>query len=225
MRYISIILLFTLLNLQCMAQDKPTLLYFGDPMCSWCYGFSPELSEVLNELDGKVELEMVMGGLRPYNKQTMQELGDFLKHHWEEVGQRSGQKFQYDILNDHSFVYDTEPACRAVRVVRKLDPSKEFEFFKAVQTAFYYENKNTADVQTYLAIAKTLDINPTDFKKEFESEEMKALIRKDFEKSAEMGVRGFPSMILVDGNKNIMIANGYLPSEQVVQKINLFIEN
>jgi len=208
-----------------MAQDKPTLLYFGDPMCSWCYGFSPELSEVLNELDGKVELEMVMGGLRPYNKQTMKELGDFLKHHWEEVGQRSGQKFQYDILNDHSFVYDTEPSCRAVRVVRKLKPAKEFEFFKAVQTAFYYENKNTADVQTYLKIAEEFDIDTDLFKKEFESEEMKDLIRKDFEKSAEMGVRGFPSMILVDGNKNIMIANGYLPSEQVVQKINLFIEN
>ena len=207
-----------------MSQDKPTLIYFGDPMCSWCYGFSPELSEALKSLDGKVELEMVMGGLRPYNTQTMQELEDFLKSHWEEVGHRSGQPFQYDILKDHSFVYDTEPACRAVRVVRKLNPSKELEFFKTVQTAFYYENKNTADVQTYLAIAKKMDIDGAAFQKEFESDEMKALIRKDFEKSAEMGVRGFPSLILVHENKNISISNGYLPSEQVVQKIELFLQ-
>lgn len=225
MRYLSIILLFTFLNLQCMSQDKPTLIYFGDPMCSWCYGFSPELSKALKELDGKVELKMVMGGLRPYNTQTMVELGDFLQHHWEEVGERSGQPFKYDILKDKNFVYDTEPACRAVRAVRKLKPTKEFEFFKAVQTAFYYENKNTADVQTYLAIAKEMDIDASDFQKEFESDEMKALIKKDFEKSAEMGVRGFPSMILVDGEKNIIIANGYLPSEQVVQKIELFLHN
>jgi len=187
-------------------------------MCSWCYGFSPELSEALKELDGKVKLEMVMGGLRPYNTQTMQELKDFLQDHWEEVGQRSGQPFQYDILKDHSFVYDTEPACRAVRVVRKLNPAKEFEFFKAVQTAFYYENQNTADVQTYLTIARSLDIDSDLFKKEFESDEMKDAVKKEFTYSSEIGVRGFPTVVLQKEDKFYLISNGYTSSEDIIEK-------
>ena len=26
--------------------DKPILWYFADPMCSWCWGFSPVISEI-----------------------------------------------------------------------------------------------------------------------------------------------------------------------------------
>ncbi|MDB5418474.1 MAG: dithiol-disulfide isomerase, partial [Phenylobacterium sp.] len=26
--------------------DEPHLIYFADPMCSWCYGFSPVIEEI-----------------------------------------------------------------------------------------------------------------------------------------------------------------------------------
>ena len=207
-----------------MAQDKPTLIYVGDPMCSWCYGFSPEFSEAVDKLDEKVELEMVMGGLRPYNKQTMKDLDDFLTHHWEEVSERSGQPFKYDILKDYTFVYDTEPACRAVRVVRDLAPEKELAFFKAIQTAFYYENKNTGEIDTYLEICEKMDIDSKAFSSAFDSDKMKAAVREDFTASAEMGVRGFPTVILKKDGKYIMISSGYTTAENVVQKVNLFVE-
>jgi len=126
-----------------MSQSKPKLIYFGDPMCSWCYGFSPEMEKAIDSLSSEVDFQMVMGGLRPYNTETMKDLGDFLQHHWEEVGSRSGQSFSYEILKDTSFVYDTEPACRAVVLMRELKPEKEFEFFHKVQNAFYFKNKNT----------------------------------------------------------------------------------
>ena len=28
------------------AMDGPHLIYFSDPMCSWCYGFSPVIEQV-----------------------------------------------------------------------------------------------------------------------------------------------------------------------------------
>ncbi len=207
-----------------MAQDKPTLIYVGDPMCSWCYGFSPEFSEAVDKLGETIELEMVMGGLRPYNTQTMKDLDDFLTHHWEEVSERSGQPFKYDILKDYTFVYDTEPACRAVCVVRDLAPEKELAFFKAIQTAFYYENKNTGAIDTYLDICKKMDINPKAFLTAFDSDKMKNAVREDFTVSAEMGVRGFPTVILKKDGKYIMIANGYTTAENVMQKVNLFLD-
>lgn len=215
---------FTILNLNIMAQDKPTLIYVGDPMCSWCYGFSPEFSEAVDQLDDKVELEMMMGGLRPYNTQTMKDLGDFLAHHWEEVNQRSGQPFKYDILKDQSFVYDTEPACRAVRVIRDLASDKELEFFKEVQSAFYHQNKNTAVVETYLEICDKLKIDKKAFKTAFESNEMKAAVRADFTASAEMGVRGFPTVIMKKNGEFFLVANGYTTAEKVIQKVNLLLK-
>jgi len=26
--------------------EGSTLIYISDPMCSWCYGFAPEISEI-----------------------------------------------------------------------------------------------------------------------------------------------------------------------------------
>lgn len=207
-----------------MSQEKATLLYFGDPMCSWCYGFSPEFSKAIKALEGEVNVELVMGGLRPYNTQTMTELGDFLQHHWEEVGQRSGQQFKYDILKDASFVYDTEPACRAVTTIRELKPEVEFEFFKAIQKAFYFENKNTSDLTTYTDLSDQFGFEKTAFAEIFESAAMKVKVKKDFEKSATMGVRGFPTVILKKGEKVILISNGYAEAEQVIDKVNLFLQ-
>jgi len=46
------------------AQDK-SIIYIGDPMCSWCYGFGPEISKIKAEFP-EVDFQIVMGGLRPY---------------------------------------------------------------------------------------------------------------------------------------------------------------
>jgi putative protein-disulfide isomerase len=43
------------------------LLYFADPLCSWCYGFGPELARLL-AAHADATLELVMGGLRPFNR-------------------------------------------------------------------------------------------------------------------------------------------------------------
>ncbi len=194
------------------------LIYVGDPMCSWCYGISEELSEVEKEFKGKVNFELVMGGLRPYNTQTMSELKDFLSHHWKDVYKASKQPFNYDVL-DTSITYDTEPPCRANVVVRELAPEQSFAFFKACQRAFYFENKNMHLSESYHDILKELKIDVEQFDKLFASEEMKNLVRKDFERSAEWGVQGFPTLILQQGDNLTLITNGYTDSETMIKRI------
>lgn len=225
MNKILILILLIHFQLNTMAQEKPTLIYFGDPMCSWCYGFSPEFSKVTAAMDGKINIELVMGGLRPYNTETLADLGGFLKNHWEEVGKSSGQPFQYDILNAPDIVYDTEPACRAVVAVRKMDASLEFEFFKAVQHAFYFKNKNPNLTSTFTAIAEQFNLDIMEFQQLFESEALKKAVQEDFARSAEMGVRGFPTVILKKGEDYYLLSNGYTKAEVINAKINQVINN
>ena len=209
-----------ILNLSLMSQDKPTLIYVGDPMCSWCYGFAPELSKSLEVLDNKVDLELLMGGLRPYNTQTMSELKSFLTHHWEDVSEASGQPFTYGILDDTSITYDTEPPSRAVIAVRKLNPAKELAFFKGAQSLFYQHNKNMHLVESYKELIEQLGLDFEAFKKLYESDEMKNTVRQDFVKSNELGIRGFPSIVLKKGDEYFLISNGYMKSEAIVKNIN-----
>jgi len=207
-----------------MTAPESTLIYIGDPMCSWCYGITDELAAVKEKFDGKLNFELVMGGLRPYNTQTMSELKDFLAHHWEDVHKASGQQFQYGILDSETITYDTEPPCRANVVVRQLAPKQAFAFFKATQKAFYFYNKNMHLAESYHDMLKELDIDTQEFDQLFASDEMKALVRRDFERSAEWGVRGFPTLILEHNGQLTMITNGFSKSEVMIQHIEAVIE-
>ena len=51
--------------------ERPRLLYFADTMCSWCYGFAPEMAEVLEAVGDRAELILFSGGLRPFQKEPM----------------------------------------------------------------------------------------------------------------------------------------------------------
>lgn len=211
--------LYICFNFNLMSQQLPKLLYFGDPMCSWCYGFSPELSKVVDELGSEIEMEMIMGGLRPYNAQSMTELKSFLTDHWKEVNHRSGQEFKYGILDSEEITYDTEPPSRAFIIVRALCPGDEFKFFKELQSLFYFENKNMHLAETYFAAVEELGLSREEFVKHFESDFYKKEIKEDFQKSSAMGVRGFPTLLLQKGEELYLISNGFMESASVIGRI------
>lgn len=202
-----------------MSQETPTLIYIGDPMCSWCYGFSPELSEAIKSLGNKVQVRAVMGGLRPYNTEKISGMKDFLKEHWEHVNEASGQPFDYGILDDENFVYDTEPPSRAILVIRQLKPEVEMPFFHDVQKLFYAENKHTHIAENYHPLLKKYDIDQSSFKTAFESNALKQLTRADFAEAGEMGIRGFPSLVILQDGKYTLVTNGYAKAEQVVSQV------
>lgn len=198
--------------------EKPKLIYVGDPMCSWCYGISEELYTVINKYDGQVDLEIVMGGLRPYNTEKMSSMKDFLSHHWEDVNKASGQEFKYSIL-DTDLPYDTEPASRATLVVRDLAPKKEYAFFKAMQKSFYFENKNPLSLDTYHEILKSLGIDIKSFDQKWASEEYKKKIKLDFLRANELNARSFPTLLLEINGELTAIAIGYADASTMVDKI------
>ena len=155
----------------------------------------------------------------PYNTETMADLEEFLTHHWEDVATRSGQPFNYAILKDHSFVYDTEPASRAVLAVRQLQPESAFLFFKDIQKAFYADNKNPHEVATYFPLCEKYGIDSGAFKAAFESAELKEKTRDDFKFAGALGLRGFPSLVVKKGGEYFLIANGYTTSDLVVASV------
>ncbi len=199
---------------QSLAQ-RDTLIYVGDPMCSWCYGFSPELDKI-KEAFPNTPMEMVMGGLRAGGEENMNDLKAFLSQHWKEVEVASGQKFNYSILNDSYLMYDTEPACRAVMVATYLKPEISYSFFKRVQYSFYYENKNPLDFETYVAIAEEFGINAGLFRKTIKSHEAKAATQSSFDYSKQLGVQGFPTLLAKIDGKIFLVTNGYQKAEKLI---------
>jgi len=217
MRTLLVFLLLTL-SIHTNAQEKMKLIYVGDPMCSWCYGIANEWTEVVDHYKD-AEVELVMGGLRPYNDETIASMKDFLRGHWEEVNKRSGQEFSYDILDRADLTYDTEPPSRAVVIVRALAPEKEVAFFKLVQKDFYFHNKDMSTSASYHNSLSKLEISIEEFDTKFEAPEAKENVRKDFERASELGVNSFPTVLLSKGDEIIPVARGYAESEKMIERI------
>lgn len=214
MRLYGIILLMILTSLK-MNSQSDTLYYIGDPMCSWCYGFAPELDNVRNAFPN-TPFKMVMGGLRAGGTETIGELGSFLHEHWEEIHQLTGQKFQFDILKQTSVLYDTEPACRAIIVVNELKPEVKYSFFKAVQESFYYHNDLPGVATTYAKIATRFGIDEKTFTEKFNSQEAKQQTQMEFNLAHQMGVRGFPTLMTKIDGKLYLVSNGFQKADRII---------
>lgn len=212
----TLLILFMLSTTQLATSQNDTLIYVGDPMCSWCYGFSPELDKVRAAFPN-VPFEMVMGGLRAGGTETMGELKDFLYDHWIDVQKASGQKFNFSILDQRDVLYDTEPACRAVIVANKLKPGVGYEFFKSVQESFYVQNNLPADIDTYIHIGERFGIDPELFHKRFKDKQAKADSYSEFDLANAMGVKGFPSLIAKIDGKLYLVTNGYRKSDEIIK--------
>jgi putative protein-disulfide isomerase len=208
-------------QLNMIAQEtKPQLIYVGDPMCSWCYGFSDELVEIAETFKNDVDFKVIVGGLRPFTKDPWDsDLQHFLRKHWIEIGKETGQKFNLEILNQPNFVYDTEPAARAYKVLESLKAPK-LEIFKSIQELFYFHNTDPKTATAYVDICKKYKVSFDEFKTAFVSDDFKQLTKNDFQYSQQMGVRGFPSLVLIINNQATMITNGYQKAENIIQTIN-----
>ncbi len=205
-------------------ETKPQLIYVGDPMCSWCYGFSDELIEIAQAFKNNVDFKIIVGGLRPYTKESWNsEMQQFLREHWIEIGKETGQKFNLEILSQPNFVYDTEPAARAYKVLESLVAPK-LDVFKAIQELFYFHNQGPKVASAYFNICDQYKVSFDDFKSAFESDDFKQLTKNDFGYSQQMGVRGFPSMILIKNNKATLVSNGYQKADGIINTINKLIE-
>ncbi len=192
--------------------NKPEkeVFYVADPMCSWCWGFTPTLRGMAQALEGTAQLTFIMGGLRPLTRTPMDEAQRAeIEHHWQSVEERSGQTFDYDFFQRGEFIYDTEPACRAVCVVRAIARPLVLDFFEAVQRAFYAENRDVTDLGVLSEIARKQGVDHVSFEERFSDVASAYETAGDFHAARQLGVTGYPSVILRKGEDFALLTAGY----------------
>lgn len=199
-----------------MAQDLE-FIYVGDPMCSWCWGFAPVLDRMSEVYE--IPIRVVVGGLRP--GPDAHELDDgtarTLAHHWEQVAHASGQPFDHGFLERRDgWVYDTEVPAIAVATMRELHPEHTLRFHSRLQEAFYAENIDITDRSQYPGLLEGFDVDHDKFMELFGSEDMKTRAWKDFAEARSMGVAGFPTLLVRDGEEYGIVTRGYLPADRLL---------
>ena len=201
--------------------DDLHFIYFADPMCSWCYGFAPVVAELARRFEGRLPVRLVMGGLRAGNTQPMREKDrDYIRSAWASVAEASGQPFDAAFFDREGFVYDTEPACRAVVAMRRLQPEQALAFKARVSAAFYAHNRDVTHDDVLADIAAESGVDRALFFAELTSAEARNETFRDFMIAKEAGVEGFP--VLVAGRQATgyaLVTQGFRPLEGLAEAI------
>lgn len=195
--------------------DQKQLIYYADPMCSWCWGFSPVITALAARFAGDAPIQLIMGGLRPGTTKVMADKDKaYIRSHWEHVQERTGQSFNFDFFERTDFVYDTEPACRAVATARSFGPAHGLSMLARVHRAFYMEGQDTTDRETLIGLAAADGIDPQVFAEQFDSKDAKRVTQLDFQFAQETGVSGFPTLLAGTDRKGFgLVTSGYQPLE------------
>ena len=204
----------------------PHLVYFADPMCSWCWGFSPVIDAITARFGEALPVRLVLGGLRPGTLAPMdeRERAD-VRRHWEHVHDASGQPFDFRFFERERFVYDTEPASRAVVVLRRRGMPTALAALQRIQHAFYAQNRDVTAPETLAAVAAELGLDAASFNAEFTAVDARKDTRADFALAQAAGIRGFPTLIAGDGadSRYTLITHGYQPAGRIVASLDAWL--
>ena len=196
---------------------KPLMLYFADPMCSWCWGFSPVIDRVIDEFGERFDLNLVMGGLSPGTTDPVDERTKAtIREHWEHVQTASGQAFEFGFFDRTDFIYDTEPACRAVVCARELERTSEFSMLRTIHHAFYAENRDVTDTIVLCELAAAEGFDQVAFETHFEDQKTRLATGNDFKIARNTGIQGYPALVVgVEAEGLTGITIGYQPYEAI----------
>ena len=210
-----------------MQPPTPHLVYFADPMCSWCWGFAPVLDAIAAD-HPDLPIRLVLGGLRPFTRTAMDAAAmQSTRRHWEHVAAASGQPFDFGFFDRTGFVYDTEPAARAVVAARRLQPGRTFALMWAIAHGFYAENRDVTEAATLADLAEATGFERETFLAAFEDEATKAETLQDFAIAQQSGVTGFPTLLAGpqhDGSF-LPVTVGYQDPQAVLARIGMWLEH
>ncbi len=197
--------------------QRDVLYYIADPMCSWCWGFSPVLEAVSNVLPDEIPIRYVMGGLARDSEDPMpEETRSYVQSQWRLVAERTGADFNWDFWKDCEPRRSTYPACRAVIAAGMQRPEGTEAMFHAIQHAYYLEARNPSDRETLIQLAGEINLDSKRFSEDLASTHTDTLLHQDFELRRSLHADKFPTMILEYIDNQLWLAYGYEDEDLVV---------
>ena len=200
------------------------LIYIMDPMCSWCWGFAPVL-DAIQTVHPDLRMDLVAGGLRPGVTDPMQDAArQALAEHWQAVREASGQPLLDPDALPAGFIYNTEPACRALVVARELDADRAWALVKAIQGAFYGQLRDVTQCSVLADLAEQVGYSRSSFRQALVAETAIAAVQADFGWVAGLGISGFPTLLAERDGMLALLSNGYQPAEGILALLQRWVE-
>lgn len=196
------------------------LYYVTDPICSHCWALEPVLRRFVSQYGHYFNFHTIMGGLLEKWEDFSDSANGISKpadvaDHWREVGEHSRMPIDGSLWLNNP-IQSSFPPSIVFKVIQQRDDSLATEFLRRAREAVFAFNQNIGDPVVLLDIVNKLNLDGKSILKDAQQEIGKNLLNEDFHLAASLGVRGFPSIIIVNkDNKGVKVV-GARPLEYYI---------
>ena len=204
-----------------MTLDGTKLYYLHDPMCSWCWGFKPTWDIVTKQLNGKIRIVFLLGGLAPDSDEDMPlQTRDYVQSNWRRIEETiPGTKFNYDFWTKCKPRRSTYPACRAVISARFQNPDCETLMISAIQKCYYLDSQNPSNEDVLVRLARELGLDAEKFRFDLRSEKVSKTLLTEISLAKSLEMQRMPSLSLQTGRELKAISINFLDADYIVEQI------
>jgi len=201
--------------------DDSQLYYLHDPMCSWCWGFSPTWNKVKEALEDKVKVTYLLGGLALDNDEDMTlQTQNYVQSNWRRIEEKiPGTKFNYDFWIKCKPRRSTYPACRAVISARIQNPDCETSMIRAIQKCYYLDAQNPSNEDVLVSLAIELGLDAEKFQLDLRSKKVNKMLLAEISLAKSLGMNRMPSLSLQTGLELRAISIDFIDPDYIVGQI------
>lgn len=203
---------------------QPRLIYVYDALCGWCYGFSPVIHRFHDTYRDQFTFDVMSGGMMtgPRSQPISESMGyirSALQIVEEQTGVEFGQAYVENILDPGTYISDSNTPGQAMTLFRVLQTGRDIEFATTLQNALYRDGIDLNVPAHYGPLVEPFGVDPDEFVAHLNDEAIIDQTKQEFALVAQMGINGFPSVIIEKGDELFLVARSYLPYDDLVANI------
>ena len=209
------------------SENDPLLIYCYDAYCGWCYGFSPVITKIAEEYEGRISIDVLSGGMIfPEQPQHFAPMAKYIQGAYKRVEEMTGIKFGEDFLwhvfhpEETDWYTSSEMPAIALCIFKEYHPDKAVQIASDIQYALNYEGRDLTDKEAYRHLLSKYNIPEEDFYTKLKSEEYREKAYYEFALVKQLQITGFPCVLLqVSDSKFYLLSQGYTDYETLKTRI------
>jgi putative protein-disulfide isomerase len=210
--------------------QKVDVYYVTDPICSHCWALEPVLRRFEEEYGQYVKLHTIMGGLLK-NWDGFADVKNGIGSpadvagHWREVGEHSRMPIDGSLWLTNP-IHSSYPPSRVFKVIQQnMNEAAARTFLRRAREAVFAFNRNIGEEKVLIDIVNQMGLEGTSTVKEAEGQVGEALLQEDFALAGTLGVRGFPTIIMINEERKGVKIVGARQLDQYVDALKQVLPN
>ncbi|MGI2294683.1 DsbA family oxidoreductase [Paenibacillus sp. GXUN7292] len=184
---------------------KIDLYYATDPICSHCWALEPVMRKFVKQYSKHLNIRTIAGGLLAGwdgfadVKNGIGKPSD-VAGHWREVGAHSRMPIDGSVW-EHDPIMSSYPPSKVFKVIGQQDEKLASVFLRRAREAVFAFDRNIGKEEVLIDIVNGIGLNGEGIVAKAGEPAAQELLEQDFALAASLGVRGFPTIIMVNEDK------------------------